>query len=161
MTAGDAPVVCEDRSGPDGRRPRVTVDPGRRVVVFDHCHHPRTALSAGPEPRRVCPFEDVHAARDFLQGDHRGWGLRTALGAGRLVGLAGPANELGSIFVSTAAGRARVFANWHGFPAFREAIREVAAASEQGGSWEDDPRIIGLGVVVIGVVVAAIVWALL
>ncbi|MFH5802660.1 hypothetical protein [Alienimonas sp. DA493] len=165
MTSSPEPsglIVCEDRSFPAADRPRITIDLARRVVIFERCHVPRNFLSAGVEPLREAPFENVRSARELRVGGGRGLGLRTLLGLGRVAGLtATDAGSLASIFLGTTAGRARVFAHWHNFAAFREAIRPIAAESPHGEALEDNPLVAAAVAVAMLAVTAGLVWWLL
>ncbi|QDT14380.1 hypothetical protein [Alienimonas californiensis] len=155
-------IVCEDRSFAPPDRPRATIDPARGVVIFERCHVPRNFLSAGVEGVREVPFAEIRSARELRVGGGRGLGLRALLGLGRVAGMtATSAGSLASIFIGTVSGRARVFAHWHNFPAFREAILPIAAESPQGGALEDNPLVGAAVAVAMLAVTAGIVWWLL
>lgn len=115
-------IIC---SNPDFSQQRVILDPSKRTVVFENCHQPRSGIGISGDAERVCQFEEIHAVHDFLTGNHRGTFLRIVLFLGRLVHAPANASNLGSIFISTASGRARIFANWKGFSELRSRLHQI------------------------------------
>lgn len=153
-------ITCEDRhfAGP-GRR-RVVIDLAAATVTFENCHWRRSFLSFGCESIRVCQLDEIAAAHDFLSGKHRDHGIRTVLTLGYLTGNSPSADQLASIFISTAHGRCRVFADWAGFEDFRDTIQHICERTS-GGHWSDDPRLIPLYVLAIFAIVGGLLWWLL
>ena len=156
----DTLIICEDPKFSGTGRQRVLLNLTLRTATFENCHWPRKFLTGGYESVRVCRFEDIHAAHDFLSGKHRGTFLRIVLMLGHLIHIPVNANQLGSIFISTAYGRCRVFTDWNGFNEFRDAVHHICKQSP-GRNWADDPRFIPLYALVIFSIVAGLIWCLL
>ena len=151
LDPADKIVVCESPVPGLGQQ---------RVVLNLSLHCPRKFFSSGCEAKRICRFEDLHAAHDFLSGEHHGTFLRTVIRLGHLINVPVKADELGSIFISTDFGRCRVFADWTGFDEFRNEIHEICKQSPRG-HWSDDPRMIPLYVVIILGITGGLIWWLL
>lgn len=158
-TTPDNDVVVA--ASPDIPHQRVVLDRIQRTVTFENCHLPRSGLGLGCEQRRVCQFEEIVAARDFLIGEHRGRVLRLIFLLGRLIHIPTNANEQGALWISTQFGRARVFANWSQFAELRSLLREICSQQSTKGHWEDDPRMIPVFVVLIFAIVGGIIWCCL
>lgn len=132
----------------------------QQTVTFENCHQSHHFLATGCDAMHVCPFADLRGANDFLSGDKPGKGIRAVLGLGRITGVHPGAEQLASLFISTATGRCRVFAHWDGYAEFRTAVLERCVDSP-GARWSDDPRMIPVYAALMIAVVAGIIWILL
>lgn len=157
--ASDAIIDCVNPDGATAQR--VIVNMTRRTVTFINCHQPRSGLGLGFEAERVCGFDEILAAHDFLTGEHRGPFLRLVFFLGRLIHMPADSAAMGSLFISTTTGRARVFSQWVAFPALRARLREICADRPQAGPWTDNPAFLPLFLIVIFAIVGGIIWFLL
>ena len=80
---------------------------------------------------------------------------------GRLIHVNARAEDLASIFVSTAAGRSRIFATWNGFPELRTCLKEISSKHSRLGHWADNPKMMPLFMIAIFAIVFGIIWLLL
>lgn len=139
---------------------RVVVDLEEDTVPSCNCHEPRKFTAIGMEPTRVCGFDEIHAVHDFMTGDHSGWAYRIIFMLGHLIYMPVKDSEMSSIFISTAYGRARIFANWEEFDSLCDGLRHNSSASGVG-HWSDNPRLIPVYAVVLVVILTGLIWLLL
>jgi len=148
-------LICWNARGTE----RVEVDLIQRTVLFENCHQSRgLGLTQG---ELICGFEDICGVRDFLVGQHRGFGYRLLFALAPLAGVVVSVDGLSSCFISTVAGRARIFAGWMGFAEVREALLRISSESSCRQPWSDQawagPVTAALSLLAAGV----IVWLLL
>ena len=151
-------LVCEN---PNRNGQRVSVNLSEQTVTFFNCHQLRSGPGVGFEPVRVCSFEEIVDVHDFLVGEHRGTFLRVLLIMGRLIHVNARAEDLASIFVSTATGRSRIFATWNGFPELRTCLKEISSKHSRLGHWADNPHMMPLFMIAMFAIVFGIIWLLL
>ena len=149
-------LVCRNARGHE----RVEVDFNQRTVLFANCHQSRSGLGL-TERELICGFEDICGVRDFLVGQHRGAVYRLLFGLAILTGSAVSADGLSSCFISTATGRARIFAGWTGFAEMREALLQISATSAHRPPWSDQAWVGPVVAALALLATAVIVWLLL
>lgn len=158
---GDTNDVVVDCFNPNAPTQRVILNPTLRTVTFHNCHQARSGLGIGLEPERVCSFDEILATYDFLTGEHRGQWLRALFFLGPLVGVHVRPAAMSSIFISTTAGRARIFAEWIAFTQLRSQLREICSQHPRKGNWSDNPAFGPLFLIVIFGIVGVLIWFLL
>ena len=136
VEVSESVLVARNLQYPGPAQQRIVLDARDQSITFENCHWPRGFWTWRGEERRVCRFEDILAVHDFGLGKHR------------------------SVFISTRFGRCRVFADWAGYAPLREALSRITTVTERG-SWQDDPRWMPVYVLVIGAIVAGILYLLL
>lgn len=149
-------VVCIN---PQFTGQRVSIDATERTVTFENCHQSRRFTAVGFESVRVCRFDEILAVHDCNSIEHEDCHLLDRI-VFALVHMLQGDGDLGSLFISTATGRSRVFTNWNGFDAFRTTLRQIPTTSQKG-YWEDDPRLITLFVVILFTVVIGLVFVMI
>lgn len=153
-------IIAEDEEFLPEGRPRIVFDSASGTVRFEYCHHPRTFLSAGAEPLRVCRLEEITAVSDFLSGEHQGRAIKAVLAAGPLVHSHSTAADLASYFISTRSGRCRVFAHWRNFTELRQALAAIVPEGSRP-HWSEDPRMVPLFAAALIVAVCGLIYLLL
>jgi hypothetical protein len=108
-------AIDQQFPGPGVRR--IALDASAQTVIFENCHWPRRFWSFQFDAHYVCRFDDILAAHDFGQ------------------------RELCSVMIKTRQGRARMFADWQGYDALRDALQQIASAAPHV-HWAAHPRMI-------------------